>query len=149
MYFAQEEKSAGYVRLAIFGEKRGRRGAQLKVFSSMEHKRPNCVLKDGKELREPLDIKSSSQERSSSKDDGELTQCYWQKKIFPMQLAARGRQGESLRLRQDASLNTWDVSRFFVVQVTRGYEHGNTYTTSSCSERISMSKSMTCTREPT
>eukprot|EP00949_MAST-11_sp_MAST-11-sp1_P003543 g3543.t1 len=68
MYFAQEEKSTGYVRLAIFGEKRGRRGAQLKVFSSMEHKRPNCVLKDGKELREPLDINSSSRERSSSKD---------------------------------------------------------------------------------
>eukprot|EP00740_Mantoniella_antarctica_P025896 CAMPEP_0198704430 /NCGR_PEP_ID=MMETSP1468-20131203/389898_1 /TAXON_ID=1461545 /ORGANISM="Mantoniella sp, Strain CCMP1436" /LENGTH=752 /DNA_ID=CAMNT_0044463243 /DNA_START=1405 /DNA_END=3665 /DNA_ORIENTATION=- len=58
MFFAKTKDEAGDAKegeiLAIFGSRRGRRGAELKVMSAVEHKHPGYFL-DGDNLRDKLD----------------------------------------------------------------------------------------------
>ena len=57
MFFAKDKNSEGssndIEKLAIFGSRRSRRGAELKVMSAVEHKSPGFFL-DGTKLRKEL-----------------------------------------------------------------------------------------------
>ena len=51
MFFAKDK---GSEKLAIFGTRRARRGAELKVMSAVEHKHPGYFLSSEGKLRDPL-----------------------------------------------------------------------------------------------
>ena len=51
---AQGQSGEGSEKLAIFGTRRARRGAELKVMSAVEHKHPGHFLTQAGELRDPL-----------------------------------------------------------------------------------------------
>ena len=56
MFFAKvlNGPSSGSEKLAIFGTRRARRGAELKVMSAVEHKHPGYFLSSDGRLRDPL-----------------------------------------------------------------------------------------------
>eukprot|EP00958_Prasinococcus_capsulatus_P020363 scaffold2640_cov376-Prasinococcus_capsulatus_cf.AAC.7 len=53
MFFAKGADGTSE-KLAIFGGRRGRRGAELKVMSAIEHKHPNTFIDENNALRRPL-----------------------------------------------------------------------------------------------